>query len=107
MIKFKNMTPHEINIVDKSDKVVANFPSEGSIRIGVNRIQIALIDGIAIYRAEQGETNLPDQEYGVLLIVSKAVREAFPDRKDLHSPGDLRRDANGVPIGCLGLDCNL
>lgn len=48
-------------------------------------------------------TGLPDRAPGVILIVSRLVAQACPDRDDLWFPIDLIRDAGGAPVACGAL----
>jgi hypothetical protein len=63
------------------------------------------MNGIQLVRKSYGSVDLPP-ETGDIYIVSNIVRQAFPDRKDLASPGDLIRDENGIVIGCKNLIVN-
>ena len=65
---------------------------------------IGKIDNIQITKQIFGEvTDLPEQEDGVYLIVSRLVATACPNRSDLLIPGPLIRDAEGKVVGCKGL----
>ena len=52
--------------------------------------------------SEHGKAN----GYAETYLVSLAVRLAVPDRRDVFSPGELIRDGNGQPVGCIGLAGN-
>lgn len=56
--------------------------------------------------SEEGVEGLPEAQDDVVIIVSMGVRQALPDRKDLASPGSLRKDESGMPTGCYGLNFN-
>ena len=65
---------------------------------------IGKIDNIQITKQIFGDvTDLPEQEDGVYLIVSRLVATACPNRSDLLIPGPLIRDAEGKVVGCKGL----
>ena len=49
---------------------------------------------------------LPEEQDGVLYIVSGLVRAALPDRKDLASPAKLVRNDKGEIVGCEALEIN-
>jgi hypothetical protein len=50
-------------------------------------------EGIDLISKRYGSTvNLPEPTPGVLLIVSQQIRRAFPNRRDLASPGDTIKD---------------
>ena len=104
-----NLTPHVINALSRDGtSVVGTFPPSGQVaRLAMNRHQQGLVQGIPLYVNTVGEVEgLPSQQEGVYLLVSALVRTAFPERKDLLSPGELVRDASGQPIGCKGFDRN-
>lgn len=46
---------------------------------------------------------LPARQQDVLLIVSRMVAAALPQRRDLVFPYDVMRDSEGHPIGCRAL----
>lgn len=101
---IKNLTPHVITIV-KSDGEKIEIPSHGIVRLSEVTTPITEYEGVPIVRKTYGSADLPS-ENGDLYIVSTLVRQAFPERKDLVSPGDLIRDENGNVIGCRNLICN-
>lgn len=104
---FKNLTPHSVNIVDGEGNVVATFEPSGEIaRVATTAEVVENINGVPIYRVEMGETNLPDEEEGVGLIVSTMILTSLPDRKDLYAPHGLVRDSEGRVVGCQGLSRN-
>lgn len=102
---FKNYTPHVINVTDAAGNLLQSFPSVGLARVNVTNQNMGNVSGIPIFSAmpyTQG-ASLPDPQDGVGFIVSTLVRQAFPDRFDLYSPGQLIRDDSGQPVGCYGL----
>ena len=116
-----NLTPHEVRVFSPSGEQWV-FPPSGQVaRVAVSRKQSGVIpasaetvgdvvDGqgcIPVYLPRFGQAeNLPEPERGKVFIVSALVRGAVPHRHDVFSPGDLRRDEKGQPIGCNGLDGN-
>lgn len=63
--------------------------------------------GLQMFRTVYGDVEgLPEEQDDVVIIVSMAVRQALPNRKDLASPGALRKDEAGMPTGCYGLNFN-
>lgn len=106
-MNFINLTPHKINI-HGLDGQILELPASGQVaRVAVTRQLMAEHCEdcrIPLYKSVYGKAEgLPDSKEGAALIVSMLVREACPNRKDLFSPGDLIRDAEGKPIGCEGL----
>lgn len=115
-MKIINLTPHVINILKSSPgagyEEVMNVPPSGKIaRLEVSRKETANYGGVVLYESVFGEPVLtkegqevefPPKEEGIIYIVSSLFRSGF-DRPDLYVPGELIRDANGQPVGCLGL----
>ena len=99
---FVNLTPHAINVKTRE------FPSSGLIaRVSQTSKPAGVHDGIELVRANFGEVvDLPEQQAGVIFIVSAMVRSALPERKDLASPGEQIRDADGKIIGVKNLIIN-
>ena len=107
-MRIRNLTPHVINIHGTSEGEVAVLHPDGVVpRVSSTKELIGMLEGIPIYRQTVGEiVDLPAEEEGVFLVVSLPVRLAVPHRGDVASPGDLLRDAEGRPVGCLGLHIN-
>lgn len=105
---FINLTPHTINVCNDDSEVVMTLPASGRlVRVARSAVSRPSGFGFNFNSVSYGEVSgLPDEVEGVVLVVSLAVRSALPDRKDLASPGELVRDAEGQPVGCKGLDLN-
>lgn len=99
-----NLTPHQINIYNEEKELVTEVAPSGVVaRVSVKRGRKGAIDGIPLFVTAYGAVeNLPEQD-GNTYIVSGLVRAAAGDRFDLYQPGELLRDADGRPIGCIGL----
>ena len=52
------------------------------------------------------EKGLPEIQPDTMLIVSRWIRAAFPNRFDLASPGKVARNSDGIAVGCFGLFVN-
>jgi hypothetical protein len=101
-----NLTPHALHVV-LGDTTKTLTPSGTVARVSSTSTQVGDLDGIPLFNTTFGQVqDLPDQQDGVLLVVSALVRSALPDRKDLASPGDLVRDSSGNVVGCKGLIVN-
>ena len=100
---FVNLTPHVINVVDGPA-----FPPSGAVARVKSTTEVAgTVDGVALYRVAFGAVEgLPAEVPGTILIVSALVRGAVPARRDVASPGELVRGADGNPVGCRGLAIN-
>jgi hypothetical protein len=113
MAIFRNLTPHAVDLVQGDTRTT--YPVDGPaprvttiesydlpIHDDVNNIYVdtvvsVLSDTITLSGTI---TDLPDPEPGVVLIVSRMVCEAKPQRTDLVYPEGIVRGPDGVPIGC-------
>lgn len=97
-----NLTPHAINLPGRT------IPPSGTVaRCAEETAQAGNIDGIEIVNRTYGAvTDLPAPQAETFYIVSALVRAALPHRKDLLSPGDVVRDADGKIIGAKNLVSN-
>ena len=106
---LKNLTPHEVCIYKLNgttpDLDLVIEAGEEVARVSCEYMKVdKKVEGVDLYRTVFGEvTGLPEYSEGVYLLVSTMVREAFPLRSDLVSPGQLLRNDKGEVIGCLGL----
>ena len=100
---IRNCTPHEVNVV--TPEGVIDFAPTGVVpRCSQSNEVVASICGIEVTRQTFGDVvDLPPQEEGVFLIVSRLVASACPERHDLLIPGPLVRGEDGRPRGCQGL----
>lgn len=105
-MRFINLTPHTINIVDCAGNPIANIAPSGSVaRVSATRQQVGEFDGIPTFVTAYGEsTGIPAPTADTVYIVSSLVVQAIAgDRPDVWAPGDLVRNAEGQVIGCVGL----
>lgn len=106
-----NLTPHALNI-KTSDGAVLNLPPSGDVaRVTTSKQLVFNLDSgnndtfIQVHDVTFGDvTGLPDAVDGVFLIVSRIVKNAVPDRKDVLVPGAPIRNDDGVIIGADGFD---
>jgi hypothetical protein len=105
-MKIINLTPHTINIYNENKEEIAVIQPSGIVaKISVNRENTnEQINGIIpTYQTTIGQSEgLPKPQKNTIYIVSGMFRANHP-RFDLYQPGELLRDANGQPIGCVGL----
>ena len=103
--KLINLTPHTVNILLESSKVINIQPSGVAPRIEQeNHLLGVEICGVPVSKAVYGKTqNLPEEQNGVCYIVSKMVVDANPSRGDLFYPNDIVRDEKGRIIGCKSI----
>ena len=118
-IEIINLTSHDINILDVSWELVETIKRSMKVaRLDSDKIladnynlpfpmfytkygipYLAIID-------EQGKelrrVQFPPYRDGIIYIVSGIFRANY-DRTDFWQPGELVRDNEGQPIGCIGL----
>lgn len=103
-IKLYNCTPHGINIIrDGMPDLV--FPKGEKVpRLRAITTVRDVMGGIKITGTNfQGVEDMPDEEPGTFFIVSRLVKQAFPNRRDLLVPNEIVRDDDGNIIGCRSL----
>ncbi|MCI4407531.1 MAG: hypothetical protein JHC26_00430 [Thermofilum sp.] len=110
-VKIKNLTPHELVILDENNNVIARIPPSGVVaRVQSREELIGYINGIPIFKTVYGNIeNLPDPEpgvvYAVSIVVLTALKEKGIKRTDVISPNTnpsrfgAVRDAQGRIIG--------
>lgn len=100
-MRFENLTPHSIREVTTGQTI----PPSGIIaRVKSSTVKVAEHSLAPIYASTFGEIEgLPEPKEGTVYIVSSLALNAVPlERQDVVSPGNLQRDQNGIPIGCVG-----
>lgn len=122
-MKYVNLTPHEVVIMDDKKNVVLRVPKSGlQARLDTERRLYSIAeDGVMFFDVIFGEPVLldadeqivldatgcralfPEQKPDTILIVSAMFADDMP-RGDLWSPGELIRDENDAVIGCIGLN---
>lgn len=107
MDQLINLTPHKLNVVTENGTVTVE-PSGTIARCSVTNTPVRILpNGVTLYRTVYGEvTGLPEEQEGVIYVVSGLVRGAVPTRLDVASPGELIRNEEGQPVGCNGLSIN-
>ena len=127
-MQFINLTPHSVNIfAAKGDAAPAMIvlPSGIVARAATKKEHVDTFDGIPIFRVEHGDLEgmprgwqWPAEE--TVLITSALAKPALdlwledqrPPNEEgeplalvwTASPGELVRDKEGQPIGCIGLN---
>ncbi len=112
-MKIVNLTPHSINIVDEYYKVIKTIEPSGKIaRLETERQILRQVDGISFFVTKYGvpvlatlldkKIQFPQEKEGIIYIVPGLFRAGYP-RADLWQPGELVRNSEGQPIGCIGL----
>ncbi len=97
---FVNLTPHAINIGDKT------IPPSGQVaRCTEITETVGYPYGVPLVRKKYGEiVGLPESVPGTYYIVSALVMTAVR-RYDVVCPGNPVRDGEGKIVGCQALCC--
>ena len=103
-MKLVNLTPHVLNLIAADGSTVDIQPSGNIARVASSSAVVATVNGINVTASTWGEvTGLPAAEEGVILIVSRMVKDRVADRSDVMVPGAPVRDAEGKIVGANGL----
>ena len=104
MTKLINLTPHVLNIVAADGSIVDIQPSGNIARVSSTSAIVATVNGINVSQQTFGDvTGLPVAQDGVILIVSRMVKDRAANRADVMVPGAPVRDAEGKIVGANGL----
>jgi len=110
-VRFVNLTPHEIVVLDAGNNVVLRVPPSGSVaRVATREKIIGNINGVPVVTTEYGQVEgLPAPMPGTVFIVSLLVLQALKaqgvNRGDVVAPNTSPtslgavRDEKGQIIG--------
>ena len=102
---IKNLTPHEVRVLNDNNEVVVAMISEGIARVSSESKVVDTLNGVPITETVFGEvTGLPPETEGTYYVVSRMVASAASERHDLLVPGLQVRDEQGRVVGCKSLD---
>jgi len=98
-----NLTPHPVKI-ERTDGTFLELPKGSTVpRLSVSTEVVQQIEGINVVKTTFGETvDLPAATESTILIVSRLVKDANPERTDLVCPGEAIRDEAGKVVGSRG-----
>lgn len=99
--KLRNLTPHSVTL-HRTDGSVETIQPEGLVpRAEMETVQTGTLAGVPVRITRPSRVvDLPPPEEGTMLIVSRVVASAAPDRDDLVFPDELVRDDQGRVVGC-------
>lgn len=104
---FINLTPHQINIFNDEGVQINAFSSNGTARCATSTESDGVIGGIPFTKTQMGDVvGLPAKQDGVLIIVSRIICAACPDRNDLVIVDQTVRNDKGQIIGCKSFSVN-
>lgn len=108
MSRIRNLTPHDVVVINQDNSINRIFESEGIARAAQSYSEAGEIDGIRIVESTFGEpVDLPDPQDGIYLIVSMVTAQAAA--KHGRATSDLLlttlavRNDKGQIIGCKAL----
>ena len=113
-MKFLNLTPHVINVLSKDGSEVIKVQPSGLVARIETEVSLTTVleNNVELYETKvtgkpvvldnKNEHPFPDRVDGQVIIVSGLFRSHY-DRNDLYQPGQLVRNENGQPVGCVGL----
>lgn len=105
MANVKNLTPHNVRVLNDNNEVVVILNSEGIARVSSETKVVDTLNGVPITKTVFGEvTGLPPETEGTYYVVSRMVASAASERHDLLVPGLQVRDEQGRVVGCKSLD---
>ncbi|NCB47704.1 hypothetical protein EOM81_11890, partial [bacterium] len=87
-MKLVNLTPHVLNIISVDGSTV-NVPTSGTVaRVSSTAQSVGTVAGIAVTKSVFGDViDLPAAQDGVVLIVSRMVKDRVANRDDVMVPG--------------------
>lgn len=102
-VKFVNLTPHELTVLDNENRET-KIPASGIIARAYQELdELEPIAGFAVKATSYGKTeNVPDPEPGTFYVVSSLAAQGLSGREDILTPGPAIRDDEGKIIGCQG-----
>lgn len=108
-MKFINLTPHVLNVVDDTGNTILSVAPSGTVaRVATQQTVVGNVAGIDVVRTVFGDVDgLPSPQDDVVYIVSTLVLQALKAngiiRDDVvapdTSPASVVRDAGGNIIG--------
>lgn len=104
-MKFINLTPHDITIVNENGEVVKTITASGTIaRLKTETITTGYLDDIPVTKTVFGKVeNLPSPQENTVFIVSSLIAQAVPERTDIFIPNESVRNDKGRIVGCRSL----
>ena len=100
-VEIYNLTPHAVKFVSEDGKTTEFPPTSVVARVSVSYEEVESIGGFRAVKIKYGRVNeLPDEKENIYYIVSKLVKLAMPERKDLITPEDVVRDEQGHVLYC-------
>lgn len=97
------LMPHDLKIFNENDEIIQEIESTGDARVSEVITKETQIDGLTFVSKRYENANLPPVQDGTMLIVSKIVQDAHPERQDLvvpdTGPDSCVRDDEGRIMG--------
>lgn len=106
MVRFVNLTPHDVIVVGEDGKEILRIPVSGIVaRVMTKQEVVDEINGIPVVRTKFGEViDMPEPQPDTVFIVSTLVAQALAGTRDDivapdTSPQGAVRDEQGRIIG--------
>jgi hypothetical protein len=108
-MKFVNLTPHALNIVDADGNIILSVAPSGNVaRVATQQTVVGNVGGVDVVRTVFGDVDglpapQPDTVYIVSTLVLQSLKANGIDRDDVvapdTSPQSAVRNADGQIIG--------
>lgn len=102
-MKIINKTPHPVHFYRSNETISTFQPDEHPIRLKEYSEHRGEINGIPVHDIVYESDDVPEYDENIIYIVSRMVKDRFPDRTDFMVPYDLVRNESGTIIGCKAL----
>jgi hypothetical protein len=104
-MKFVNLTPHDLNLINEAGEPVLVKASGMLARCAVTTKKVGTVNGIKVNESHFGEIQgLPEPEEGKIFIVSAMILTALHGtREDVLGVSEYIRDTEGKIVGAKAL----
>ncbi len=100
--KIRNLTPYDLHFIINGEMVTVDREDVPTPRVVeelqyISNVPISEYTRLSVVKVSYGEVvDLPEEEDYTVLVVSRMIAEALPERKDLYFP------IGATAIGYLG-----
>ena len=103
-MKLYNATPHEVTLRAVDGSLIRLPAAEAPARVHLERLDRGVVCGVKIVvPVVVGVNNLPARRDDTLIVVSKIVADALPERQDLVVPDLIEYDESGAVVAAGAL----
>ena len=81
-MKFVNLTPHTLNVLDEGGNVILSLPPSGEVaRVDSRRTLVGYLGPVPVFKTEYGDVvGLPDPQPDTVFVVSTLVLTALASK---------------------------